>query len=499
MKRTLLFLFGITLSLCIYAQKEANNWFFGMGAGMTWNTTRSFTAKGLFGTPDKSMNNMPTDLGTTSISTAEGCFSLSDASGKVVCYSDGITVWDTNGNPMPNGTGLNGGSSAAQSGILLPYPGAPKKYIIVSIGSENASPYYSVLDMTLNGGLGDIVATQKNILLAGASGTLGETITSIKHQNGRDYWIVAPGRATPGVLNAWLVDNTGVHASAPQKITTLPVGLTGYGQPSGYMKFAPDGKHFAMSTGRSRYLIVGFFDTQTGEFKNLKAWTSSRVGAGGPYGTEFSQSGKIVYMTDFQSLFVFKFSELMSATDPLTIVPKEYLSLQAASGIVGAAEASAIQLGPDNRLYIVSHSNFLYFVDNPEEYDNLRIYITDQFLTGNGLEGLPSFVASYFSLDGDRLFCMNTTKEFTVSVPAAIGTKLVSHTKWDFGDGTGLVELTGNGELKQSHIYARPGDYTITVSAYDNTDELLGSPTTINIKVSSCVMPVNPNIHFNNQ
>lgn len=105
MKQLTLILFTFLLNFhLLIAQNQANNWYFGVNAGLTFNTTP------------------PSALTDGVVNTAEGSATMSDASGNLLFYTDGITVWNRNHQIMPNGTGLLGDPSAAQSAIIVPKP-----------------------------------------------------------------------------------------------------------------------------------------------------------------------------------------------------------------------------------------------------------------------------------------------------------------------------------------------------------------------------------------
>lgn len=218
--------------------KETYNWTFGSNAGLTWNTTRSYSVSPLAGgATGNSLPNLPTII-RSSLDTTEGCFSISDSNGALLFYSDGISIFDKSNNYMQNGGGLIGNPSSAQSGIVVPYPGNSKKYLAVSIGQytdNNLS--YSIVDMNsaTNGGYPLGAVTSKNNFLTGGSGGIGESVTSIRHRNGVDYWIVAPGRGGTTYLNAWRMTSTGI-SGAP---TVAPINIAtafGSGNISGYIK-----------------------------------------------------------------------------------------------------------------------------------------------------------------------------------------------------------------------------------------------------------------------
>ena len=70
---------------------------------------------------------------------------------------------------MPNGSGLLGDPSSSQSAIIVPKPNNPTIFYVFTVDdhSQNAPHFglnYSEIDMSLDGGLGD-VTSNKNINL----------------------------------------------------------------------------------------------------------------------------------------------------------------------------------------------------------------------------------------------------------------------------------------------------------------------------------------------
>src|SRR5690606_37545383 len=99
------------------------------------------------------------------LNTIEGCSSISDENGNLLFYTDGITVYNRLHVIMSNGFGLLGDPSSSQSAIVVPKPNDPDIYYIFTVGSNQSLTglKYSVVDMTSDGGLGQVV--QKNINL----------------------------------------------------------------------------------------------------------------------------------------------------------------------------------------------------------------------------------------------------------------------------------------------------------------------------------------------
>ena len=151
-----------------FAQLQNNNWTFGNGCRVNFNGP----------TPNGALNSF--------LFSGEQCATVSDPqTGSLLFYSDGLTVWGPTNQPMTNGTGLIGGlfKSSCQGPVIIPFPENPNKYFIFTIDELEFDAYtglhYSVVDMTLNGGLGDVEAANKNILLTPDS--LTEKITVIEN------------------------------------------------------------------------------------------------------------------------------------------------------------------------------------------------------------------------------------------------------------------------------------------------------------------------------
>jgi len=72
-------------------------------------------------------------------------------------------VYNKNLQVMQNGSGLAGHPSATQSCIFIPKPGSTTNYYIITLdhidGGSQGGMYYSEIDMTLDGGLGGVLAS----------------------------------------------------------------------------------------------------------------------------------------------------------------------------------------------------------------------------------------------------------------------------------------------------------------------------------------------------
>ena len=100
-----------------FAQKEANNWYFGNNAGVDFSSGKAVA------------------LTSGALKTDEGCAVISDKSGKLLFYTDGISVWNGNHQLMQNGQGLKGNPSSTSSGVAIPKPNSPGIYYLFSVAA----------------------------------------------------------------------------------------------------------------------------------------------------------------------------------------------------------------------------------------------------------------------------------------------------------------------------------------------------------------------------
>ena len=278
------------MALChftAFAQAEASKWYFGTNAGI------DFSSGG------------PIVLTDGQLSTDEGCATISENNGDLLFYTDGITVWDRQHNIMPNGTGLTGDSSSTQSAIIVPKPGNTTTYYIFTV-DDLAGPNglrYSEVDMTLNGGNGDIT-NQKNIEL-NASTT--EKISAVKHANGIDFWVVTHDWNNNNFLS-YRVTAAGVNMTPVTSSVGEIHGDNGLDS-KGYMKISPDASRLALASWSGNSVVEIFdFNNSSGVVSNpilIGNGFFSSGPASGAYGVEFSPDSDLLYVTDQKFLFGF--------------------------------------------------------------------------------------------------------------------------------------------------------------------------------------------------
>ncbi|QLG46783.1 T9SS type B sorting domain-containing protein [Costertonia aggregata] len=438
MRNYFLVLFLLLSSFFSHAQKEAAVWYFGENAGLDFNT------------------GAPVVLLDGQIRTQEGCSVISDFNGNLLFYTDGVTVWDRNHDQMPNGTGLNGHPSSTQSGIIVPAPGNLDIYYVFTVDelADVEGLQYSIVDLTLNGGLGDI--TVKNVLL---ETPVLEKLTAVAHANGTDIWVVAH-RNFGNEYIAYLVTTAGVSVSPIVSAIGLPA--TEQRHVGGYLKFSPDGNFLASAASKGNFLQLFRFNNATGVISDFLEFESFYNGIAGTrimgnYGLAFSSDSSKLYV---QSTIYFNYPNLNSRIYQFDLSNYDATSIEASATLVASqsVEIGALQLAIDGKIYATQFNQYyLGVINNPNVGGTGSGYVENGVSLGSRRSrlGLPPFIQTYFIV-GLRAnnFCLGDSTEFSVTTNEPI-----TSITWDFGDGT-----TSNLE-NPTHIYANSGIYTVSVTA----------------------------------
>ncbi len=445
--RSLAFFFLLTFaSYAIVAQEQANFWYFGQNAGVSFVTGN------------------PVALEDGALNTWEGCSSISTTTGALRFYTDGITVYDRNHNVMPHGTGLLGDPSSSQSGIIVPHPGDDQLYYIISIDDVDPNGgvdglNYSLVDMGLNGFKGDVVTSEKNVQL---TSPLCEKVTAVGHSNGVDIWVITQKWGTNDfyvykVTTAGLIV-TPVISSAGQVIGGTGVDID---VAKGYMKVSPDGSTIAKSNAGLHSVEIFDFDNTTGEVSN--AMIDASLG-GEPYGVEFSPDGHFLYINTWKSkpgMILYQYD--LHAGGQQEIINSR---LNIAGGCNGA-----LQLAPDNRIYVaMAQSKYLSRINKPNEPGALCNfeYNPVNLLSKNCMWGLPPFIQSFFSFNAgfyNEPPCYGTPTQFyenSSSTPDSLF--------WDFGNSASGDDNYST-DPEPTHLFTSPGFFYVKLKVWIQGEE----------------------------
>jgi hypothetical protein len=369
---TLLFSFLVLNTL---AQNEANNWFYGHFGGITFNTI-----------PPVALPGGQTQIG-------EGSSTISDAAGNLLFYSDGIKVWDKNHAVMPNGTGLNGNASSTQSCLIIPVPDNERQYYVFTAPdySTGLALEYSIVDMNLNGGNGDVTSIKNVVLLPNST----EKLTAVEHSNGKDVWVIGHLFESADFY-AWQVTPTGIlppvisTSGTPHASNTIDWNSNQ--NAIGVMKVSPCGDRLACTVLYDSFLELFDFNNSTGVVSNpqmLGTWPG--LFPWGIYGVEFSAGCTKLYATSANPSFLLQYD--LTAGSPSAIAASVITIATSTTDYFGT-----VQNGPDGLMYLAKAPNtFLGCITQPE-LPGITCAFDEFYVSGTGMAiyGLPNFITSWF-------------------------------------------------------------------------------------------------------
>ena len=454
LKNIFISFFFFLLQQHIYTQEETSNWYFGNRAAIKFNSNNSVLAL-----EDSQMN------------TKYGSASISSKTGELLFYTNGTVIYNKNHNQMKNGGFLASDPDVTQTSIIVPKPNNSNIYYLFTVKNSNDPPppmlgtlipsglYYSVIDMSLNGGLGSVV--QKNIYL---NPLVKEKLTAVHSSDGESIWVISFGKKDKTSIGfntfySYKVSSNGVEETPVTSEIPYPA-LTN----RGVLKASPNGKYLAMSNFTNA--VISNFDAEIGKITTT-SFFRTKHGEGmdaifskaNVYGLAFSQDSKYVYAETIEKgkniIFQLKTDEPDS---------REYV-------LTSSNYQSYFQLAKDGNIYMTTSKDdtnpgdSLSVIIPPKNkgetigtYTKNVIYLKDK----KSRIGLPNFIQSYFRT---RILtekgCLNTNLLFEVDTYAPI-----TSATWDFGDGN-----TSN-QIKPEHAYNAVGSFTVSVTITVNNRQI---------------------------
>ncbi len=436
-----------------YSQGQETNWYFGNMAGLNFATTP------------------PTPLTNSAMNAFEGCATISDTAGNLLFYTNGNMVWNKNHTAMPSGNALNGDGAATQTAIIVPAPQNLNKYYIFTVDTNGGARglCYSEVDMSLNGGLGDV--TVKNVQLITP---VTEKLTAIKRANNIDVWVVVHG---------WNSDAFHVFKITPAGVNTTPitsnVGSIHGGTftfAHGYMKASQDAQKLACA-------IRGGLKTELFDFDNINGTVSNPITLTATtqvYGVEFSPNSKYLYVSATSNPGTITQYDAKAGSSAAVIASATVIGTF--SGLIGA-----LQRGPDNKIYVCQfQSTSLGIIPTPDLAGTAAGFIPNGIFLGGKTSqyGLPNFLQSFF-LVADFTYadtCSGGNTQFTLTLPNPNPDSVI----WNFNDpSTGANDTSTL--FNPIHQFSAAGTYTVELIAYQSlltdtvrrTIQIAASPTPI--------------------
>lgn len=320
----------------VHAQQE-NVWVFGRQAGLDFN----------------SPNPAPIQSAITGF--GEGSASVCDDNGALLFYTDGDTLWTRNHIPMPNGlnitslgsdSGYSATSSTSQGALIVPMPDSSNKYYLFSLtaweqGANLGRLYYSVVNMDLNGGFGDVEPNRRGILV---DSNLSEHMTGVVG-DACNVWVIVVPRFNSGQGNqfkSFEITPSGLNTTPI--VSTLPGLFTGY-LVFGRMNVSPNRKKLAIARSNA-FVNIGSlelydFNAATGQLSNTMTLDPNY---GACYGVCFSPDNLKLYVNASAS----NISQYdLNSNNTITIINSKTL--------ICSASFTDIKRAPNGKLYFVAN------------------------------------------------------------------------------------------------------------------------------------------------
>lgn len=314
---------GCLASSTAIAQKESYIWHFGDRAGIDFNTTPPRQIIGPYN------------------SVIEGSATICDPyTGQLLISTDGTTVWNRDLQPMPNGNGLIGGSgTSTQGAIIVPFPSNEDLYYIFTCDQSgyagaNQGVKYSIVDMSLDGGKGDV--TTKNVDVFAPEMT--EKLTAIPHANGCDFWVIAH-KQNPDFMAIQVGDSiigTPVVSRVGHFVSNHSTESIGY-------LVSDQAGTMLVYVAESGSVWILDFDKATGIVSSHRMIYSTGDHL---YGASFSPDGTKLYVGSYSLGELMQFDVALPTPDEISASRTVLYSNSTGSGIGG------IRPGPDGKIYV---------------------------------------------------------------------------------------------------------------------------------------------------
>lgn len=436
----------------VCAPRQANIWYFGDHAGLDFNME-----------PPTVLTDGQSDYEFPS---AVAC----DANGRLLFYSDVKNVFNRFHQPMPNGTGLFGQGEDNES-IIVPHPGDKGKFYSFISGrkSSSHSVRYSLIDMRLDNGRGDIVPGEKNVPI---TTSCERRIAAVRSCSFDGYWVLTHKL---DAFSVFRIDQNGLN--------TIPV-VSVVGSPgpeySGQMKFSPSGKQIARTLSDQGVIELYDFDQTSGTISNAGLLTIKGIDNADPYGVEFSPTGRYLYVTTLgfenDTSHIIQF-DLEAGSDfeianSIAIIASKKFSPDNVS-------FANLHPAPNHKIYVANgdndwgeFTNSISIIHNPDaprfacQFQENALSLPPA--TGASI-GLCNFISSYFAKphisfphDAPDTICqLNSDVLYQIKNVQCN----VDSLAWRLEGLPGTMQLIGE---TANIIYLSPGEGRLIVTAYSN-------------------------------
>jgi gliding motility-associated-like protein len=396
----------------LYAQRS-NYWFFADSAGIKFGASQ------------------PTSVGNGSLGNgqlASSCTTMSDTSGNLLFYTNGMDIWNAQHQVMTNGGGISNVpnlSNVVGQVISLPMPNNDSLYYLFYnksiLGNSQYSLCYSIINIKKQNALGEVV--QKNVVLQNQT-NFG--LSAITHRNGKDYWLITKYYYSP-IFYTYRITDTGV--------TTIPIisdfssntpSITLSGHCT--MKGSPDGNLIAVSPNYFFY-----FNSLNGQLSNPRKLGFNTTNSSG--GFCFSPNSNRFYKEKGGNKIIqYYLGNLINTSSPFNYADSTEITYRSTTS---SSDLRDMQIAPDGKIYAIRYnSTRLSCISRPNDSGyNCQFVDTALVLTkGYGFINLPHFMNNIHTPSLVLKVGQTGCKSFSFSFNSIL--QGATFKQWDFGDGS---------------------------------------------------------------
>ena len=313
-------------------------------------------------------------------STYEGCASACDEKGNLILLTNGVLLWDGNGNniPVPGGRLLSGAeiptgdmSSSAQGVLITKHPDNVNEYYIFTVddaisGQSKTASFTNGFNYSIYNKVTNTVTKPKRI----GNYRTTEQIEATFHKNGKDIWIAVHEALPLGSLKPLFTQRYNLYLLKDSGLDTIPVtsdlgfkvtvgsdwgGYSDRSNERGCFKFSTDGTKAAAVhhkgngdiSSTSECVTTMNFNNSTGFLSNSVAMSPNTISFSIPNSCEFSPDGNKLFVSYWSNIY----------ESPKIIGRVEYYSLVGGTPVVVGSLSEGynvgnIKLGADGNMYI---------------------------------------------------------------------------------------------------------------------------------------------------
>jgi hypothetical protein len=298
-----------------------------------------------------------------------GCVaSLCDSTGKLILYTNGVSIFDAKGSMVPNGDSLNlgpffstdkqEGFTNGQSHYMVYLPGSTNHILLVHLSVQKDSAfifrqgpiYISYIDRISDS---SFIVRKKNQLVYN-NGKFGN-ISIFKHGDGQRWWGLVP-ELIENKYHFFIIDSTGMSFSHTQVAGKSLEGT--YCHAEGSQCISPDGSKF-MRWSNSCGIRLFDVDRCTGSLFNPREISIDTIFYPGA-GSAFSSNSRYLYVNSETSIY-----QIDTEVEPLKL-----LEVAKYDGYVDFFEMAffLMDLQPDGKIYINTGSSNtkLHVIEYPD-------------------------------------------------------------------------------------------------------------------------------------